>query len=659
MPMARLGAQGSDESPVVKEEKIVVEANPLVGASADGGGNALSLPQPAVDQGWGSVAPRVANFQVESSGANSFGSVFSLRGLANTPYFSDSAVGLYFDDIPMGNTFTYPTDLFGFASASVYPGPQGTVFGRPGEGGVIVFRLPEPGSMASGELLLGKGDYDSDSASFQASGPLGPRGDATVAAAYVERDGYVENTQINQRVGDERALTALARARYHPTASSEIGVELLGGRHRDGAQPLVPIGGPLYTVQRSHEGKTDTDTLGAAVKAAFETGAGQLTSVTSYTDWRLEPYEDWLVLPPPLDSHLTLSQETWSEELHLDSNPGPGFSWKTGAWFSDSKTSGATERSILGVRPIEESDYSGIHRDAAVFGEAKFEPVAGWLVSAGVRLEHAAKDYHQEEQVPTAGLHYHFLDSNDCLLPRLAVSRVLAPGTTAEASLSLGSKPGGFSPYTDKPSLVPFAAEHAAAFEAGVTTENEPRNASVTARVFDYEIRNYQIEQSFSATDYFVATAPRARSLGGEIEVQVRPIPGWIVDATGGITDATLLRFDDPLTGASHAGSRAPYAPAYTADVGIGYRMAGGVFGRADLVAKGRTFYTESEAPAYAQGPYALANARAGYEARRWRLTVFVDNIAGREYYAQILPGVKSAAPGAPRTVGSELAIKF
>jgi outer membrane receptor protein involved in Fe transport len=52
-------------------------------------------------------------------------------------------------------------------------------------------------------------------------------------------------------------------------------------------------------------------------------------------------------------------------------------------------------------------------------------------------------------------------------------------------------------------------------------------------------------------------------------------------------------------------------------------------------------------------------NARAGYEARRWRLTLYLENIAGREYYTQIIPGVNSASPGAPRTVGSELAIKF
>jgi len=654
-----LRAQESGEPPVVTEEKIVVEGSPREATGTGDGEQVATGIQPVADQGWGAVSAGAPNLQVESAGGSSFGSVFSLRGLSNTPYFSDPAVAVYFDDIPLGSSFTYPTDLFGFASASVFPGPTGTVFGHAGDGGVIELRLPDPGATESGELLLEKGNFNENSGAVQAAGAVGRDSDATVAASYTHLDGQIENTQIHQRVGDERALTAIARARYRPSPTSEISVELLGGRHRDGAQPLVPLGGPLDTVQRAREGETDTDMMGAAIKAALGTPAGRLTAVTSFTDWRLAPYEDWLVIPPPLDSHLTQSQETWSEEMHLDSNPGPGPGWSLGAWLSDSKTIGATERSLFGVIPIEGSDYESEGGDAALFGEARVAPARGWEASLGLRLEYAAKDYHQDEQVPTSGLHFHFRDSSGFLLPKFVLTHGVAPGTTAEASVSLGARPGGFSPYTDKPALIPYAAEHTAAFETGVTSASAHKAASLSARVFAYAVRNYQIEQSFSATDYLVATAPRARSLGAEVEAKASPLPGWTLDAVGGVTDATLISFNDPVTGKSYAGNRAPYAPAYTGDLGIGYGAARGFFARADLVAKGKTFYSESEAPLFAQGSYALVNARAGYETRRWRLTVFLDNITGTNYYAQIIPGVNSGAPGSRRTLGSELAVKF
>jgi iron complex outermembrane receptor protein len=650
-------AQDSDGSPIV-EDKMIVRGDPSGAAAAGAIHPALEDAQPIASQSWDGLTERVANFQVESAGPSSFGSIFTLRGLANTPYFSDSAVAVYFDNIPLGSSFTYPTDLFGFASASVFLGPQGTAFGRAGEGGVILLQLPEPAA-AGGELRVGAGDYDASSFAFQAGGSAGPRADATVAAAYTQREGYITNTQLGQKVDDERALTALARGRFRPTTASEISVEVLSGRHRDGAQPLVPLDGPLYTVARAQEGVTDTDMLGAAVKAAFDTSAGHVTAVTSYTDWKLDPYEDWLVLPPPLDTYLTQSQETWSEELHITTDPRAGLAWSAGAWFSDSRTIGATDRSILGLIPIEVSDYHSTNYDAAVFGEAIFTPAPAWRASAGLRVERVDKDYYQDEQVPTAGLHYHFLGSGDFLLPKLAVSHAFAPDATAEASVSFGSKPGGFSPYTDKPGLIPFAAEHTVAFETGVDSLLAQRTVTLSARVFAYAIQNYQIERSFSSTDYFVATAPRAQSLGGEIEARWRPRPAWTLGAVAGITDITLREFNDPITGQSFAGDRAPYAPAYTADFSVAYRAVRGLFGRVDLVAKGKTFYTESENPAYAQGAYGLLNARAGYDNSRWRLTLYVDNLADRGYYSEIVPGVNSAAPGVPRIVGSEFSLKF
>jgi outer membrane receptor protein involved in Fe transport len=185
------------------------------------------------------------------------------------------------------------------------------------------------------------------------------------------------------------------------------------------------------------------------------------------------------------------------------------------------------------------------------------------------------------------------------------------------------------------------------------------KSVTLAARAFDYEIRDYQIERSFSATDYFVATAPRARSTGAEIEAKWRLSSPWTVALNAGFTDATLLEFHDPLTGVSYAGDRAPYTPSYTAGISASYRRPEGLFAAGSVAAKGRTYYTESENPTYAQGAYLVASMRAGFESPRWRLTVYVENAAGKGYYTLIIPGVNSGAPGDPRTFGSELAIKF
>jgi outer membrane receptor for ferric coprogen and ferric-rhodotorulic acid len=121
----------------------------------------------------------------------------------------------------------------------------------------------------------------------------------------------------------------------------------------------------------------------------------------------------------------------------------------------------------------------------------------------------------------------------------------------------------------------------------------------------------------------------------------------------------TLFNFVDPVTKISSSGKRAPYAPIFTSGINIGFRSARGWFASGNIAAAGKTFYTETEDPRFAQGAYAVVGARAGFESRRWSITAYVANACDKSYYSQIIPAVDSASPGAPRTMGSELMVRF
>ena len=653
----RVAAQGKDAPPVVEAERIVVQGKALGDGTAGPASAAIDNGDGLLPASWDQVTSQVPNLGFEFAGANSFGAIFALRGLSNTPYFSDPAVTLYYDDIPLGGSFTYPTDLFGLSSALVYAGPQPTAFGRAGDGGVIVL-LPSS-APAPGEVLAGVGSYNARSAAAEVGSPEGLHADGFAAAAYSQRDGYVMNTQIHQAVDDLRAFEAFARERIRPTAASELTIEILAGRHRDGAAPLVPLDGPLYTVERSREGATDTEFLGAALKGELDLDAARFTAVTSYTNWKLNPYDDWLVLPPPIQSSLTQSQIAWNEELRLTSVRNEPISWNIGSWLSFGTTAGAADRSIGGVIPFEVSDYGYTRHEAALFAGITLVPGPNWHVSIGGRLQQVGKVYHQDQQVPGPDLRLNFTRNDGAFLPNLTATYDLSALASFTASATGGARPGGFAAYTDNPSLVPFPAEHVAALEAGLQRSTANRLLVLSVRAFDYEIRNYQIERSFSPTDYFVATAPRASSLGAEARASWRPSAEWTVVLVVGRTEARLLAFNDPLTGHSYAGDRAPYAPAFTAALAIDYRSACGWFASGSFTASGKTYYTESENPTYAQGDYGIIDGRAGFDTRRWRISVYVQNAANKGYYSLIVPGVDSGAPGAPRTIGSEFSIKF
>ena len=181
----------------------------------------------------------------------------------------------------------------------------------------------------------------------------------------------------------------------------------------------------------------------------------------------------------------------------------------------------------------------------------------------------------------------------------------------------------------------------------------------LAARVFFYAIDRLQIERSFNATDYLVVNAPHARSLGGELEATWRPAPAWALAATLGVTDVTLREFTDPFTNRSYAGNRAPYAPTYGAHASAMWRPAAGWFAAVELARTGKTFFDESENSAFAAKAHTVVDARLGYDAARWRLSVYGENIFDEAYYSLIIPGVRHATPGAPRTFGLECAVKW
>lgn len=152
-------AQTKPEPAITHAEMVVVEESRLLADAAGTTQVRLDDTLPSASQSLTSLAGRVANLHVSAGGANYYGDLFTLRGLANTPYFSDPSITLYFDDLPLGSSFTYPTGLLGFASAAIARGPQSTAFGRGGEGAVITLTSAEPGARAAAEVRAGFGNF--------------------------------------------------------------------------------------------------------------------------------------------------------------------------------------------------------------------------------------------------------------------------------------------------------------------------------------------------------------------------------------------------------------------------------------------------------------------------------------------------------------------
>jgi outer membrane receptor protein involved in Fe transport len=660
--ISRLGVFAQTPSaPVVLDPVVVREvlltASPATVSRFDLAG------EPVAANSLGGLAQRAANFFVSANGAHSFNDTFALRGLTNTPIFGAAAVSCYLDDLPLGSAFTFPSDLTGFAAAELHRGPsQNTLYGRAGSAGVITLSTPVPGSRPGGEIRGGVADYRATQVGLSVLSAAGGATDVYVNAAYAARAGYVTNTVLHRTIDDQESLSGLARLCFRPAGGGEFTLLVTALRARDGEQPLVPLGGPLFTVARTSEGVTSVNVLNAALTAAFATPAGRLTATTSVTDWDLGPYNSVLDFGfAELNNVVAQRQRNLNEEIKLTSDPRQAVRWQAGTFWSEGRTDGAFAR-LFGPFTYERSSYRLDAQSLAAYGETTFPLTEALGFTAGLRAEESRLRQHRVEAVPVPHASEARREST-ALLPKVAFRYQLNREAFAFAGLGAGFKPGGYSAFTGNAGLAAFNPERTRTFEAGLTWENTGRKLQAVVRVFYYDITGYQIERSFATgagvDDYLVVNAPHARSLGSEVELTWHAAAGLTCSFDLGVTQVTLREFRDPYTGTDYRGKSAPYVPDYDAALRMDYRSDRGWFGGVALNANGRTYYTEGVDRAFAQPAYALLGAQLGYDRGRYLVRLYARNLTGGHYYSAISPGTGHATPGAPRTIGLETRIRF
>ncbi len=602
------------------------------------------------------LARRTAGFTVSDAGARGFGQITTLRGLGNTPFFGESSAPVYLDDIPLVTAATFPTGLFDFTSVAVHRGPQAnTLFGRAADAGVIQFTSARPQGGTQSRASVTAGDHGLFGASATLLSAPTADTDVTAGIGYSQRDGYIHNTTLNQTVDDRESLSARVKFTHRPAAGTEISLHVLGSRSRDGAQALVPLGGPLFEVQRGKEGRVDTDFVAAAFGVNRELDHGTLSSTTSYSKWDLSPYSNRLVVFGGLDfdSAMTQTQRSFAEELrYVTAN------WSAGAFWSTSRIRGSTDRVFSGF-PIEKSAFTTDGDSLALYGRGRYALADGWTLTPGLRAERAEKDFERIETIPGSSTIRRNEDWS-ALLPSLAATRQIDDATDLTFSLARGFKAGGFSAFTGRADLAAFSPQRAWTAEASYRTTDKENNVSYTARAYASRVTGYQIERSFavpnSFTDeYLVVNADEARVLGFELESVWTPAPDWTVTLAASVSRAELRDFTDPFTGTSYSGNQAPYAPTGNGALRVEYRPKTGFFAGAGVTWTGTTYYDEQETAMFAQRNYTLIEADAGYAFTQGTVRVFGRNLGDEEYYSAITPGVGHATPGAPLTWGVEL----
>lgn len=615
----------------------------------------------------------VPNFSVVTSDTRGYGDIISMRGSANTLFFSPPTVGMMVDDVPMGETSTYPSGLLELDQVKILRGPQGTIYGRNGAAGMIDMTTPQPGTNNEVHFTMDGGSYDAWGARLRTGGPLGAGFSQTLQLYHQERDGYIDDPTLGRAIDDRSISGGLVNLYWKPAADTEWRLRVMAERAADGGQRLSLLDNPdKFSVTSEIAGKTSMERLQVSLHYTKDSSWGRFKSITAWQDWKLDPSITDLDLTASYPGYESVSsiiqdQQQWSQEFRWESPQDAGpWSWRTGLFFLDQASSGDATRAFPApptYAPYSEHTLYDLDQwNVAAYGRVSYAVTEALNLLAGLRLEYVDVSIDRSKTSASPVIPPYYLpppslvneDQGDWYLsPEIGASYAVCDNTRLFARSALGVKPAGYSAFASTPALAHYDEERIWANELGAEVTLPEKNLTVSLTGFWNRSDDYQLNrQALYSTDYYTVNAGRVNALGVETELRWRPVAGLTVQGSAGYVNA---EFDS----APFDGNAVPFVPDFTGSLGVRYDFPMGYFAQTSVRVTGTTYYDEANDHRFSQGSYACWDAEIGYAAGHYSLAVFGRNMLDREYYTFINPQITAGSPGDPQVFGVRASLDF
>jgi len=163
----------------------------------------------------GKITPNLQFTNNAPLAGNNNSSVIFIRGVgqisarANT----DPGVGLYIDDVYMGQSVGGTMEMRDIAGVQVLRGPQGTLFGRNTIGGAVLLATEQPGDELGGKLRLGAGEDGLLEVFGAIDVPISDLVKSRFTLGSKQQDGYVKRIADGTDLGDTNNYTATGKVK--------------------------------------------------------------------------------------------------------------------------------------------------------------------------------------------------------------------------------------------------------------------------------------------------------------------------------------------------------------------------------------------------------------------------------------------------------------
>ncbi len=411
-------------------EEIIVTAQKREQSLADVPASVSTISGDSVNDYLGSgeniraLAGRVPSLQVESSNGR-VAPRFYLRGLGNTDFDvnANQPVSMVFDEIALENNVLRSIPLFDIERVEVLKGPQGSLFGRNTNAGIVKIDSVKPSFEREGYARVGYGSRDTIALELAAGTQLAEGIAARISLKYQERDDWIDNT-VNGPGDDFGAFDEFAyrlQFLFEPSDTFRALVKL-HGFNQGGTHPQIFYANAIEVGSEglrpgfdeeiaSHDGSAsmDLDHFGAAVNLQWDFGDRTFISITGYDiveNFQRADVDGGLISGPAeigdlgrqaffnvetgdgLDDHYQFTQE-----FRLSSQLDRLY-YQVGLYYFDEEIDVVTINfdSLTPSLPVTQDNAIQQTTSAAIFGQVEYAVSDVFAVTVGLRFTSDDKD---------------------------------------------------------------------------------------------------------------------------------------------------------------------------------------------------------------------------------------------------------------------------
>ncbi len=621
-------------------------------------------------------------------------------GTATSVAGEEGSIATYIDGVYAASLSAAMFALNNIERIEVLKGPQGTLFGRNATGGLIHVITRTPSHDPELKVSLGYGNFDTVTGTLYGTTGITESVAADISVFYSSQgEGWGKNLNIGGDVNYRDEWAVRSKLLLQPTEN--LTITLAGnynyresdiGNVRHVLPGAVLIGGAkfkgtIYDSQGNFPRKAEAEQYGLSMKAELDLGDVTLTSTTAYgSSYNFGLFDQDGGPLRVIDALFTEDSTNFQQELLLNGS-ADRLNWTAGVFYfhANAKVDPLGLRSVV-VPPQNRDRFSEIKTNSyAIFADGSYEILDNTRFTAGLRF---TRDELSQVGADIAvsgnplGPPGTILSSRTQeaafkkLTWRLLLDHNFTPDILGYISYNRGFKSGVFNIVNfEQPSVRPETID---AYAIGVKSDLFDDIIRLNIEAFLYDYQDIQLQRTEAGLAQ-ILNAAKARIKGVDVELVIAPpvdFGNLDFGATFSFLDGEYTDFPDgPITTRNPAGGniltlgdlsgvdtiRTPpvtfnLAANYEVPVGsnklgfhLSYYYNDGFFWEADNRVR--------------QSSYDLLGAQItlAAEDNRWEFKLFGSNLTDTKYYAQVNQGSlgDAGSPGAPRTYGATISVKF